>query len=167
MAFFFAVANPGAVKTVPSVKNGFMLAMPEETVLALARAMVLKKGPQEGLLLEVKKVTMDDDAYRLRLRAWRVDQDNAHRDFDVAGPFERTKDARLKAVVRTVEKVKGQALPPDVLGMLTRSQLLEQIALVMACEEGGDAGARLGAGISHGGGNLLNIFWSQVRRELA
>jgi hypothetical protein len=128
VAFFFAVANPGAVKSIPPVKNGFMLAVPQQTVLALARAMVLKKGPKEGLLLEAKKVVVDDDAYRMRLRAWRVDQDNVHRDFDVSGPFQRTGDARLKAVVRSVEKVEGQALPPDVLGMLTRSQLLEQIA---------------------------------------
>jgi hypothetical protein len=128
VAFFFAIADPGSVKEVPAVKNGFMVALPEKTVRALARAMVLKKGPTEGLLLETRKVALDDDAYRLRIRAWRVDQDGVHRDFDVSGPFSKTRDAKLKAVVRSVEKVKDQALPPDVVGMLTRTQLLEQIS---------------------------------------
>jgi hypothetical protein len=128
VAFFFAVAEPGAVKDVPFVKEGFMVALPQKTVRALARTMVLKRGPADGLLLETRDVNLDDDAYRMRVRAWRVDQDGVHRDFDVAGPFKKTSDAKLKAVVRSVEKVEDQALPPDVVGMLTRTQLLEQIS---------------------------------------
>jgi hypothetical protein len=128
VAFFFAIADPGSVGAVPPVQNGFMVALPEKTVRALARAMVLKKGPRDGLLLETRQVTLDDDAYRMRIRAWRVDQDGVHRDFDVSGPFAKTPDAKLKAVIRSVEKVQDQALPPDVVGMLTRSQLLDQMA---------------------------------------
>lgn len=68
----FVVLERGTTAQTPDPGEGFVLAIPDGTLLGIARASALRTPPADGFTAEPIAFTIDEDAFALDLRVWKL-----------------------------------------------------------------------------------------------
>lgn len=82
----FVAIDAGVVPDgLPPVTSGFALQVPEQTLLALARAETLRMPPQDGYVVDPQRIVVDGEGFALDLAVIKLDRDPTRRDVRVDG----------------------------------------------------------------------------------
>jgi len=82
---FVAVDTGVVTDNLPPVTTGFALQLPEQTLLALARAETLRTPPQDGYVVDPLRIVVDGERFALDLAVIKLDREPTRRDVRVDG----------------------------------------------------------------------------------
>jgi hypothetical protein len=82
----FVAIDTGVVPdSLPTVSSGFALQLPEQTLLALARAETLRMPPQDGYIVDPQRIVVEGERFALDLAVIKLDREPTRRDVRVDG----------------------------------------------------------------------------------
>jgi hypothetical protein len=122
----FVVIDAGVVDgNLPPVTSGFALQVPEQTVLALARAETLRMKPRDGYVVDPQRIVVDEQRFALEVAVIKLDREPTRRDVRVSGTI-ALDGTTLHIVPEQTEQVARQG-GFDPFELIVRGAILEKV----------------------------------------
>ena len=122
----FVVIDAGVVHDdLPVVSSGFALQVPEQTLLALARAETLRMQPQDGYVVDPQRIVVDDTRFALEVAVIKLDQEPIRRDVRVDGTI--ALDGTMLHIVPAKAEQVGRRGGFDPFEFIVRGAILEKV----------------------------------------
>lgn len=135
----FVALERGRVEAVPDPGDGFLVAIPDETLLGVARAAALRAEPLEGFVVEPKAVSTEGERFTLELAVWRIAPEPVADRYRVEGALQLA-DGELKLVPERATLAGTPRFSLDPVDLLVRARVLEELkrALTAALPSSGE-----------------------------
>jgi hypothetical protein len=145
----FAALDPGTAPELPlpadTPDDGFVVQLPEKTLLALARAVVLKdKGPQDGWAGWPLALAIDAERFALDLRLWEVSARPRPREVRVLGRVQLD-ETGVQLVPESTEEIRApEGFDPFdvVVKMAILMETSKALAVALPLAHHGDVSGR-------------------------
>ena len=122
----FVVIDAGVVHDdLPVVSSGFALQVPEQTLLALARAETLRMQPQDGYVVDPQRIVVDDTRFALEVAVIKLDREPIRRDVRVDGTI--ALDGTMLHIVPEKAEQVGRRGGFDPFEFIVRGAILEKV----------------------------------------
>ena len=122
----FVAIDAGVVHSaLPPVEEGFALQLPEQTLLALARAETLRMPPEDGWVVDPTRVVVDGDRFALDLAVYKLAGTVERRDVRVDGALQI--DGTKLAITPTSATQLGRSGGFDPFELIVRTALLQKV----------------------------------------
>jgi hypothetical protein len=122
----FVVIDAGVVPAgLAPPETGFALLVPEQTLLALARAETLRMAPEDGWVVDPTAIVVDDGAFALDLTVYKLAGDPVRRDVRVDGTI-AISDTTL-SITPTKATQLSRSGGFDPFELIVRSALLQKV----------------------------------------
>jgi hypothetical protein len=122
----FVAIDAGIVDdALPAVTDGFALQLPEQTLLALARAETLRLPPEDGWVVDPASVVVDGDRFALDLAVYKLAGRIERRDVRVDGVLQI--DGTTLSITPTAATQLARSGGFDPFELIVRTALLQKV----------------------------------------
>lgn len=122
----FVAIDAGVVgEGLPPVEEGFALQLPEQTLLALARAETLRMPPEDGWVVDPTRVVVGGDRFALDLAVYKLAGTVERRDVRVDGALQI--DGTRLAITPTASTQLSRSGGFDPFELIVRTALLKKV----------------------------------------
>jgi hypothetical protein len=122
----FVAVDAGVVDDhLPPVTDGFALQLPEQTLLALARAETLRLPPEDGWVVDPTRVVVDGERFSLDLAVYKLAGSVERRDVRVDGALQI--DGTTLSITPTATTQLTRSGGFDPFELIVRTALLKRV----------------------------------------